>query len=290
MQRRFFFSMSSLALLVALVSPTMGAIVAQWNFNAQSNPSNASTGVGTTTGFGSGLAFAFTPNQTGSPGDLNPVLIGAGLNNNAAVRSAAAIGSASGIRGIDIKTSLVGYNTPTISWHQLGGFRTSRYYQILATSDGINYAPVPVGTGSSATVLGSGTQLSLSATVSNTGLVDIRTSDGLIPAATNGGAFVYPLSFTFPTGTVYDNNPNFGVRIVSVWDPNGTTYVSSFAGTTSADATKGYSTTTTAGGGSIRYDLITVTAVPEASTILCLSFASVATFVVHRVRSRRSVL
>lgn len=244
------------------------ATLAHWNFNAQSSPSNPTSGTGTIAGFGSTLAFGLTPNQSGSPGDTNPVIISGSPNNSQAGRTGAAIGSASGIRGVDIKTSTVGYEAPTVSWHLAGGYRTTRYYQILATSDGVNYSPVPTGTGSAATTLGSGTQLVNSATVSNTGLVTFISGDGLILVSSNGNGFAYPLSFTFPTGTVYDNNPNFGVRIVSIWDPNGSDYVSSFAGTTSADTTKGYSVTSSVGGGTVRYDMVTVSAnlIPEPST------------------------
>jgi hypothetical protein len=265
---RLLVSLLGAASSLGIASTVFGATLAEWNFNAFSSPANPSTGTGTCVGFGSGLAFPFTPNLTGSPGDPNPAVNGSGsLNNNAAVRSGAALGSASGIRGIDVKTSTAGRDTPTISWHLLAGYRTSRYYQILATTDGTNYSPVPTGTGSTAATLGAGTQTSSSATVSNSGLVTIIAKDGLIPATTNGDAFIYSLSYTFPTGTAYDNNPNFGVRIVSTWDPSGTDYVSSFAGTTSTDAAKGYSVTTTAGGGSVRYDMINISAVPEPTAL-----------------------
>lgn len=285
MQTQLFRAVSAVAVSLAMTACASAATLVQWNFNQQTSPTNPSTGVGTiarTPGTGA-FAVGFTPSQLGSPGDPNPVLIGSTLSNNAVARASAPSLTASGTWGIDVKTSTVGFGSPKISWHLLGGFRTSRYYQVFATIDGVNYAPVPVGIGSTAANLGSATlatngqpQTTQSAGVSNSGLVTVITSDNMIPTASTGAAFIYELSYTFPAGTVYENNPNFGVRIAQVFGPGNTDYVSSFAGTTIADTTKGYTVTTNAGGGSLRYDMVTVSAsVPEPTMLSGVGLAAV---------------
>jgi hypothetical protein len=297
MQRRFFFSMSSLALLVALASPAMGAIVTQWSFNADgSSPKAPSTGAGSMSAIG-GMTFltSLSTDNSGSPGDMTPpngtgFNHSQGMNGTATPATASVAAAASGSVGLRVNTNTTGFTNLTFSWHQAQGFRGSRYYQVYATTDGTTFAPVSGGTGSVAANLGNAWYDSL--TVSNTGLIEIRAKDAKI-LGTNGDSMGYELSYSFPVGSAYENNPNFGVLLASVWAPGGNDYVSSFAGTTNlADTVKGYLRNGSAAGGGLRYDLITVSgvAVPEASTILCLSFASVATFVVHRVRSRRSVL
>lgn len=193
------------------------------------------------------------------------------------------------------------------------GFRSSRYWQLLVSTSGTS-GPflVPTGgTGSSKSQfvdgLTSGTAaISGTATVnvSSSGVVDFRTIDGnwLAQAVTTTGTLTAPLaagfvdgiSYTLPTGQGYENNANFAFALVGLWDPSlsatsGTTgLVSSFAGTDSTNLTSGYNRNQ-GSGGSMRLDLMTVSAVPvpEPATWALLGGAAVVGGSVARRRRRR---
>lgn len=195
-----------------------------------------------------------------------------------------------------------------LSWTMTVGFRSSRYWQLLASTDGTNFAPVPVGVGSSVTqtfngfgntsspytpISGTGT-----ATVSATGLVDIQTIDkNYLAAASTTTApiapfdlgFINEISFTLPTGLGFENNEKFAFALVGAYDPNyvGTDgaegYISSFAGTNSSDGTSGYQRSTFSGG-SMKMDLVTVSAVPEPATYAAILGLLALGFVAYRRR------
>jgi hypothetical protein len=193
------------------------------------------------------------------------------------------------------------------------GFRSSRYWQLLVSTSGTS-GPflVPTGgTGSSKSQfvdgLTSGTAaISGTATVnvSSSGVVDFRTIDGnwLSQSVTTTGTLTAPLaagfvdgiSYTLPTGLGYENNANFAFALVGLWDPSlsatsGTTgLVSSFAGTDSTNLTSGYNRNQ-GSGGSMRLDLMTVSAVPvpEPATWALLGGAAVVGGSVARRRRRR---
>lgn len=185
-----------------------------------------------------------------------------------------------------------------LSWSQTAGWRGSRYYQILTSTSGTSgpFLPVTGGIGSNTSQFvngyNSGTSpISGTATVnvSNDGIVDFRTINGnwlnlsvsstgnnvYTPTGVNpsnyAAGFVDNITYTLPTGQGFEGNPNFAFAIVSVWDPSlsaasGTTgLISSFAGTDSTDGVSGY-TNSAANGGALRFDLVTVSAVPEPTT------------------------
>jgi hypothetical protein len=185
-----------------------------------------------------------------------------------------------------------------LSWSQTAGWRGSRYYQVLTSTSGTSgpFLPVTGGIGSNVSQFvngyNSGTSpISGTATVnvSNDGIVDFRTINGnwlnlsvsstgnnvYTPTGVNpsnyAAGFVDNISYTLPTGQGFEGNPNFAFAIVSIWDPSlsatsGTTgLVSSFAGTDSTDSVSGY-TNSAANGGALRFDLVTVSAVPEPTT------------------------
>ena len=185
-----------------------------------------------------------------------------------------------------------------LSWSQTAGWRGSRYYQVLTSTSGTSgpFLPVTGGIGSSISQFVNGYNSGTSAisgtatvNVSNDGIIDFRTINGnwLNLTVTSTGANVYAptginpsnyaagfvdnITYTLPTGQGFEGNPNFAFAIVSVWDPSlsvtsGTTgLISSFAGTDSTDTVTGY-TNTTANGGALRFDLVTVSAVPEPTT------------------------
>jgi hypothetical protein len=208
------------------------------------------------------------------------------------------------------KTVGVSFKVPTtgmaageavkLSWSQTVGFRSSRYWQLLATTDGTNFSPVPVGVGSSISTTVNGfsgttspyTPISGTAnvTVSSTGLIDFRTIglNTLAPSVVSNNplvhipfdaSFVNDIEFTLPTGQGFENNANFGFAIVGAFDPNyvGTDgavgLLSSVAGTNSPDTTNGYNRSLVSGG-SMRLDMVTVSAVPEPSAFALLGLSA----------------
>jgi hypothetical protein len=185
-----------------------------------------------------------------------------------------------------------------LSWSQTVGYRSSRYFQLLATTDGTTYSPVPAGTGSSITTTVNGfsgtaapfTPISGTAnvTVSSTGLIDFQTIglNSLSPASTTTApltpydvGFVNNIEFTLPVGQSFENNANFGFAIVGAFDPNyagsdgAVGLLSSVAGTNSSDTTNGYNRSV-GSGGSMRLDLVTVSAVPEPGSLAIVGFAA----------------
>jgi hypothetical protein len=281
--------------------------IAQWNFNglttaAFNQPSAGTITTGSTYGFGQGTPALPFSNvlETGALTDPGTVISGTTYNRSQAVNPPLA-SAADGTVG-------VGYYTPTtgmaagqpvkISWSQTVGFRSSRYWQLLVSTSGTAgpFSAPTGGTGSSITQFVNGYNSGTSAisgtatvNVSNTGLIDFRTIDGnwLAQAVTTTGTIPSPLvagfvdniSYTLPLGQGYENNADFAFAIVGLWDPSlsatsGTTgLVSSFAGTDSLDLTNGYNRSL-ASGGSMRIDMMTVSAVPEPSTVALVGAAA----------------
>jgi hypothetical protein len=247
----------------ALAATGSAQLITEWNFNAlPPNATAASTGTGTSAGFFFPFLSAF-PLSNGSPNDTNPFDMPAGPNNASGARGGPISGSAPGAAVVTFRTSTAGYSAPALTWDFLQGFRASRYYQLELSSDGTNFAAPAGGTGSS--ISGPfGT-----ASIDSSGLITIETVDGLIDAG-DGVGYMHDLSYALPSGTAFDNNADFAFRIFATWDPSGSDYVSSFAGTTeAADAVSGYIRTASAGGGQIRYDLVRVsgTVIPEPTSI-----------------------
>jgi len=282
--------------------------IAEWNFNNRTSiatfnqPSSGTITSGSSFGFGQSVpAIPFASVlETGSPIDPGTVISGTDYNLSHVVNPPLA-SNANGTVG-------VGYYTPTtgmaagqpvkISWSQTVGFRSSRYWQLLVSTSGTAgpFSAPTGGTGSSITQFVNGYNSGTSAisgtatvNVSNTGRIDFRTIDGnwLAQAVTTTGTIPSPLvagfvdniSYTLPLGQGYENNANFAFAIVGLWDPNlsatsGTTgLVSSFAGTDSLNLTNGYNRSL-ASGGSMRIDTMTVSAVPEPSTVALVGAAA----------------
>ena len=142
--------------------------------------------------------------------------------------------------------------------------------------------------------------------VNSTGLIDFRTigsgtlGNVLTPGVTTTGTiwtaplaagFVDNISFTLPTGQGYENNANFAFAIVGSFDPaySGTSgangYVSSFTGLDSTNTVTGYNRSI-GSGGSMRLDLVTVSAVPEPTTSALAASAVIGGAVAWRRRRR----
>ena len=297
--------------------------------NAQSagynRPWTGTVLTGTVLGYGQG-APATVLNTTianGTPTDPGTVItntsapVGTFTYNRSATINPPLLTASNSSAGVMFQAPTTGMNAGEavkLSWSQTVGFRSSRYWQILTSTSGtagVFSAPTG-GTGSSISQFvngySSGTApISGTATVnvSSGGMMDFRTINGnwLAQAVTTTGTLTAPLaagfvddiSYTLPTGQGYENNANFAFAIVGLWDPNlsatsGTTgLVSSFSGLISTDTTSGYNRSL-AVGGSMRLDLMTVSAVPEPTTWAMLGASAViGGSLAWRRRSRREI-
>ncbi|MEI8045223.1 MAG: hypothetical protein WCL11_27675 [Verrucomicrobiota bacterium] len=300
-----------------------GTVVAAWNYNSTVTASYlaATTGNGTTAGYGQGspsapLTSLINNGSASDPGTLQTTIAGTYFYDRSITVNPPLLTAANLSVGIKWTASTAGYTNPIkITWSQTVGYRSSRYWQILASTDGTTFV-IPTG-GIGSNISSSVTSYDSSntaingnatATISNSGLIDIRTLNfnSLVPTSTttnsitaNGWGFLDNLSFTLPTGQGYENNPNFAIAIVGAFDPsylgsNGTLgLVSSYAGINSTDLTNGYNRAS-ASGGSMRIDLVTIssTAVPEASTLglMVLGLASLTAVGLLRRRIATSAL
>lgn len=285
--------------LSGVASASAQTTISQWNWNTTvtgsfNRPWTGTVLSGTVAGYGQGNPSAplSTTLANGVAGDPGTVVSGTTYNRSATINPPL-LTAANASVGVMIQAPTTGMNAGEavkLSWSQTVGFRSSRYWQILTSTSGtagVFSAPTG-GTGSSISQfvngLTSGTApISGTATVnvSSGGMVDFRTINGnwLSQGVTATGTLTAPLaagwvddiSYTLPTGQGYENNANFAFAIVGLWDPNlsatsGTTgLVSSFAGTDSTDLINGYNRSV-GSGGSLRLDLMTVSAVPEPTT------------------------
>ena len=297
--------------------------------NAQSagynRPWTGTVLTGTVLGYGQGAPATVlnTTIDNGTPTDPGTVItntsapVGTFTYNRSATINPPLLTASNSSAGVMFQAPTTGMNAGEavkLSWSQTVGFRSSRYWQILTSTSGtagVFSAPTG-GTGSSISQfvngLSSGTApISGTATVnvSSGGMMDFRTINGnwLAQAVTTTGTLTAPLaagfvddiSYTLPTGQGYENNANFAFAIVGLWDPNlsatsGTTgLVSSFSGLISTDTTSGYNRSLTSGG-SMRLDLMTVSAVPEPTTYAMLgASALIGGSLAWRRRSRREI-
>ena len=297
--------------------------------NAQSagynRPWTGTVLTGTVLGYGQGAPATVlnTTIDNGTPTDPGTVItntsapVGTFTYNRSATINPPLLTASNSSAGVMFQAPTTGMNpgeAVKLSWSQTVGFRSSRYWQILTSTSGtagVFSAPTG-GTGSSISQFvngyNSGTApISGTATVNVTsgGMMDFRTINGnwLAQGVTTTGTLTAPLaagfvddiSYTLPTGQGYENNANFAFAIVGLWDPNlsatsGTTgLVSSFSGLISTDTTSGYNRSL-GSGGSMRLDLMTVSAVPEPTTWAMLGVSAlIGGSLAWRRRSRREI-
>ena len=297
--------------------------------NAQSagynRPWTGTVLTGTVLGYGQGAPATVlnTTIDNGTPTDPGTVItntsapVGTFTYNRSATINPPLVSVSNSSVGVMFQAPTTGMNpgeAVKLSWSQTVGFRSSRYWQILTSTSGtagVFSAPTG-GTGSSISQFvngySSGTApISGTATVnvSSGGMMDFRTINGnwLAQGVTTTGTLTAPLAagfvdnitYTLPTGQGYENNANFAFAIVGLWDPNlsatsGTTgLVSSFSGLISTDTTSGYNRSL-AVGGSMRLDLMTVSAVPEPTTWAMLGVSAlIGGSLAWRRRSRREI-
>ncbi|MGI9456804.1 MAG: PEP-CTERM sorting domain-containing protein [Aeoliella sp.] len=276
----FLRSFAAIAVTVIFSSAAIAETVAEWNFNTTSNIAAANVGDGTAHGFAAVLGGGFGPPtaiDAGSPNDISTVLVGGSPNNSYAARSAPLLavdgGTSPSDQSFRVTADATGFRDMKVTWDYVQGYRANRFYQLQYTSgfvgngdnaSGTTWLDVPTGVGSSVTVAGVGT-----GTVGADGEIEIVMEDGLtMPSGTTSpGDFLFDLMYTFPSGFAGENNADFGVRFAAIHDPNGSDFVSSFAGTDSTDATAGYTRSTGDGGGTARYDLVRITGVPEPTSV-----------------------
>lgn len=238
------FAVAAAAGLVGAVSNASSAgVIAQWNFNSTTPDASASTGT-TSPSTGSGtLALVGSTTSTfagGSPGDTSSATDNSGLN----LAGFPSLSSNSGTAGIQVNVSTLGQPGPVqISFDLRQSPSASRYFQLMASSDGSTFTNVSGGTATFGAVSNN-----TNTSFSDTGLYSNTTSTGT-------QNFVQGITYTFPAGSVYENDPNFAFRIVSVFDPaSGTSYTGSNGN---------YATSGTA-----RFDLVTVAPEPTSACTL----------------------
>lgn len=236
--------------------------LAQWNFNSVVPDANSATG-SVLPSFGSGsattLAGVTATFAAGSPRDL------ASDNTAWSLGGWPTAGVGSGTAGVQFMTSTLGaLGLIQISFDLRQSATASERFQLQATADGVNFFNVSGGVPNFGTV-GNNLDTAFSAT----GLY-VNT------VAASSQAFVQNISYTFAAGSAFQNNPNFGFRLVSVFD--GMAY-------DAAGASSTYSSS-----GTLRIDLVTVStiqAVPEAATGAWAAVVLGAAFGARRYRLRR---
>ena len=250
----------AITLSMLLATSASAELLTEWNYNAETSIGDASTGTGTTTGGGS-FPFANTlPNTNGSSADAGTE-IAAGLNNQEWTRRGPNAGEDDATRSVTWATSTSGFSDIVFEWDMVAGYRTSKYYQISASSDGTTFAPVSGGVGTGSTIAGVG-----SAMIDADGLVTVNFDNLFEPEAgtdpVNPIDYLTDLSYAFAAGSGVEDNPNFAVQITPIYGPGNSDFVSSFAGTTVDDAVAGYARS---GETDTRFDLASVSgvAVPE---------------------------
>ena len=314
-------AIAAIGLSVFASTASAQTTLTQWNFNALTGPLTPVVGTGTSGGYGQGAPSSPLSNVVyqGTLVDSGTVITGTTFNRALTVNPPL-ISTANNSTGLWFSAPTTGMQPGEqvkLSWSQTVGYRSSRFWQVLvSTTGGTTGFSTPSGaTGSSISQFVSGyntgsSSISGTATVNvnSTGLVDFRTIGGgttgnfLSPSVTTSGTFwtaplaagfVDNISITLPTGQGFENNANFAFAIVGAFDPSlsavsGTTgYVSSFAGTDSTDAVMGYNRSL-GSGGSLRLDLVTVSAVPEPAISVLGASALIGGAVAWRRRRRRS--
>jgi hypothetical protein len=210
------------ALLLASAAGAQSTI-ARWEFNAASatlNPPSAGAGTMALIGGTTFLSNVGSPNDTGVP--------------NQAINTTTypAQGVGSGTAGVEFAVPTSGFSGVRFQFDQRHSNTSSRFVQVLYSTDGTNFQPAP------------GVQ-------ADPGLTTPSFAGVFASDAGDTWYFGRAIDFTGIAGV--DNNPNFKVRVVSVFEPATTAYRAS------------RSTSTYAGTGTLRYDLVTFTGTAIAS-------------------------
>lgn len=313
-------AIAAIGLSVFASTASAQTVITQWNFN-NLTPNATVVGTGTLGGYGQSAPSAAQSNvlYNGTLADSGTTISGTSYNRSLTVNPplTSTLDDTTGVWFSANTTGMSPGQAVKLSWSQTVGFRSDRYWQILVSTTGgtAGFSAPSGGTGSSISQFVTGytgatqaTAISGTATVNvnSTGLIDFRTIGSgtlgnlLTPSVLNTGTtwtaplaagFVDNISFTLPTGQGYENNANFAFAIVGSFDPtySGTSgangYVSSFTGLDSTNLVTGYNRSL-ASGGSMRLDLMTVSAVPEPTTSALVASAVIGGAVAWRRRRR----
>ena len=319
-------AIAAIGLSVFASTASAQTVITQWNFN-NLTPYATVVGTGTIGGYGQSQPAAPLSSilYNGALVDSGTTISGTSYNRALTVNPplTSTLDDTTGVWFSANTTGMSPGQAVKLSWSQTVGFRSDRYWQILVSTTGgtAGFSAPSGGTGSSISQFVTGytgttpsTSLSGTATVNvnSTGLIDFRTigsgtlGNVLTPSVTTTGTiwtaplaagFVDNISFTLPTGQGYENNANFAFAIVGSFDPaysgtGGTSgtfgYVSSFTGLDSTNTVTGYNRSL-GSGGSMRLDLVTVSAVPEPTISVLGASALIGGAVAWR-RRRRSRL
>ena len=313
-------AIAAIGLSVFASTASAQTVITQWNFN-NLTPYATVVGTGTIGGYGQSQPAAPLSSilYNGALVDSGTTISGTSYNRALTVNPplTSTLDDTTGVWFSANTTGMSPGQAVKLSWSQTVGFRSDRYWQILVSTTGgtAGFSAPSGGTGSSISQFVTGytgttpsTSLSGTATVNvnSTGLIDFRTigsgtlGNVLTPSVTTTGTiwtaplaagFVDNISFTLPTGQGYENNANFAFAIVGSFDPaySGTSgangYVSSFTGLDSTNTVTGYNRSI-GSGGSMRLDLVTVSAVPEPTTSALVASAVIGGAVAWRRRRR----
>jgi|GEM_PF-620471 len=252
----------------AFTCASSAQIITQWTFNSVVADASTSTG-SSLPSVGNGTASAI--------GDVNAGFAAGSPRDDAVSDNTAwslshwpAQGGDSGMAGAQFLVSTAGiFDRIEISFDFRQSLTASERLQLQATSDGVSFSNVSGGTASFGT------------TGNNTGTS--FDTDGLLinTAASSSQAFVQSVTYTFTAGSEFEDNANFGFRIVSVFD--GAQY-------DAAGASSNYGTS-----GTVRLDMVTVSsasgavAVPEPATSgLAMGAFALAVVLTRRRRNLRA--
>lgn len=241
---------------VTLAGVNAQTVITQWDFNAATSKLSASTGTGTASGLVVGSTFASDTTNSGST-DPNPVgtTNGGGAWNLDSSWPAQSVGN--GTAGALFEANTTGFASPTytglnITFDLRTSNTASAWYRVDYTVDG--------GTN---WLLGAATQM-----------------NNPLPSGSFGDRWHNSQSFSISNLSALDN-ADFGFRVVSVFNPNAFTQVN---GNIEYDANTAYEparnplngTNSNYGGGTWRFDMVTVTAVPEPTSALLLGLGALA--------------
>lgn len=199
---------TALVLLMLASPPALGqGVITQWNFNGASPSTVPSIGSGSAVLIG-GTSAVYS-SGTASGGSTDTV-----ATNNSAwnTQNYPSANSGSGTAGVQFDVSTIGLSSIVVRYDSRFNGNASRFTRVEYTTDG----------GSN------------------------WTASGTYEAGIGGGQWYNNRAIDLSGVAAANNNSQFGFRVVTIFDPNGSNYVAATPGTT-------YDTI-----GTIRYDAVTI--------------------------------
>lgn len=263
---------------VALAGVSHGqTTLSQWRFNPPTTVGTFGVPVvGTGTYAGVNVTTALLSSTSGPTGSLTDTFASGTSNWGVTASNFPTVSAGSGTAGIGV----LGVSTAGAAQVQIGasikvGRNASKFWQLAVTTDGTAFSPVSGGVGA-ITAIGTGSQAPSSVALDNAGLLTFVSATN---AYTNGDPSGYAsFTYTLPTGQGYENISTFGFRLLSIWNPSGSSYVA--ASPTGTYAGSGV-------GAGILVDMVTVAGVPEPASCALVASAAIAGMVVFRRRAGR---